>query len=168
MTVAVMALLLLVSALLQSLTPAVAFLASAKMPFLLAVPIYYALTHGRGMVVAAAILAGLMQDSLSLLPIGYSALCFVMAGLAIHHSRESLFRDSPFTVSALGGGAAALETLVMYGMLRMGTEAAPVPLWWLGLKMGGHALLGMVVTPVVWLLASLAERHVGVVHEERI
>ncbi len=168
MTLAVMALLLLVAALLQSLTPAVALLASAKMPFLLAVTIYYALKHGRGLVMAAAIMGGLIQDSLSLLPIGYSALCFVAAGLIIHHARESLFRDSPFTVAALGGGVAALETLVMYVMLRVGTEVAPVPLWWLGLKMGGRVLLGMAVTPLVWGLAGLAERHVGVVHEERI
>lgn len=167
MTVAVMALLLLVSALLQSLTPAVAFLASAKMPFLLAAPVYYALTHGRGMVVASAILGGLIQDSLSLLPIGYSGLCFVAAGLAIHHTREFLFRDSLLTVAALGGGVAALETLAMYGMLRVGTDAAAVPLWWLGLKMGGHALLGTVAAPLVWLAAGMAERHVGVLHEER-
>ncbi len=168
MRVALMALLLLVSALIQSLTPAVACLASAKAPFLLAVTIHYALTSSRRMVVAAAILGGLIQDSLSLLPIGYSALWFAAAGLAIHHTREFLFRESPFTVAALGAVGAALGTLAMYGMLRLGTDVAPAPLWWLGLKMGGDALLGLVAAPLVWVLAGGIERHVGVGHEERM
>lgn len=163
-----MALLLLLAALAQSLVPAVASLGSAKMPFLLGVTVYYALTHKRGMVVAAALLAGTMQDSLSLLPVGFSALCFVVFGLAIHHAREVLFRDSPFTVAVLGAGLAAAGTLLMYAMLRLGTETAAVPLWWLGLKMGGNALLGVVAVPLVWLVAGTLERHVGVEHEERL
>jgi len=114
------------------------------------------------------LLAGILQDSLSLLPVGYSALCFTAFGLAIHHMREVLFRDSPFTVAVLGGGLAALGTLVVYVMLRLGTEAVPVPLWGLVLKMGGNALLGSIVAPLVWLAAGSLERQVGVMHEERL
>lgn len=168
MMIAVMALLLLLAALAQSLVPAVAFLGSVKMPFLLGVPIYYALVHRRGMAVLAAVLAGILQDSLSPLPVGYSGLCFALFGLAIHYAREVLFRDSPLTVAALGGALAALVMLMVYVMLRLGTEMAAVPWWWLGLKMGGNALLGVVAVPLVWLVAGSLERHVGVGHEERL
>lgn len=168
MTIAVMALLLLMAALAQSLVPAVALLGSVKMPFLLGVPIYYALVHRRGMMVVAALLAGTLQDSLSLLPVGFSALCFVVFGLVIYHARESLFRDSFLTVAVLGSGLAAAGTLLVYMMLRFGTETAAVPLWWLGMKMGGNALLGIMAVPLVWLVAGSLERHVGVGHEERL
>jgi rod shape-determining protein MreD len=168
MTMAIMALLLLLAVLAQSLVPAVALLGSVKMPFLLGVPIYYALVHRRGMMVVAALLAGILQDSLSLLPVGYSALCFVMFGLAIYHSREVLFRDSFLTVAVLGSGLAAVGILLVYMMLRLGTETVAAPWWWLGVKMGGNALLGIMAVPLVWLVAGSLERHVGVGHEERL
>jgi rod shape-determining protein MreD len=167
-TVAIMALLLLLAALAQSLVPSVASLGSAKMPFLLGVPIYYALVHRRGMVVAAALLAGILQDSMSPLPVGFSGLCFVVSGLAIHQAREVLFRDSPFTVAVLGAGVAAVGTLMVYVMLRLGTETAAVPLWWLGLTMGGNGLLGIVAVPLVWWVAGSLDRRAGVEHEERM
>jgi rod shape-determining protein MreD len=119
------------------------------------------------MVVASALLAGLIQDSLSLLPVGYSAVCFSVFGFVIYHAREVLFRDSPLTVAVLGGGLSAITTLVIYMMLRLGTETVAVPLWWLGLKMGGNALLGVVAVPLVWLVAGSLERQVGVAQEER-
>lgn len=168
MKMAILALLLLAAALFQSLTPAFALLASVKFPVLLGVTIYYALAHERGWWITAAILAGLLQDSLSLLPIGCSSLCFVLFGLAIYHTREFIFRDSLLTVAALGGGLAAAEVLLVYGMLRMSTEVVPAPFWWLGLKMGGSALLGLVTAPLVSLAAGMMERHVGVTQEERL
>lgn len=162
MTIAVMALLILLAALAQSLAPAVYMLGAAKLPFLLGVPVYYALTHRRGVVVASALLAGIVQDSLSPLPVGFSALSMVIFGLAVHHMREVLFRDSPLTVAMLGFVLAGLGMLVMYVMLRMGADVVAVPLWWLGLKMGGNALLGLVAVPLVWVAAGFLERLAGI------
>jgi len=157
-----MAFLLLVAGVLQSLTPAAAWLASAKTPFLLGVTVYYAFTHGRGATVAAAVLAGVIQDSLSLIPVGYSAFCFAGFAFVLHHWRGVMFRDSAFTVAVVGAALGALMTLVLYVMLLLGTEMAGVPVWWLILKMAGSGLLGLAAAPLVWAVAGLIERHAGI------
>jgi len=161
-----MAFLLLVGTVLQSLVPASAPLGLAKAPFLLAVVLYYALTHKRAAVATVAIVAGLIQDSLSLFPVGYSALCFACFALAVESLRGVLFRDSILTVSALGAVLSALTVPVLYAMLLLGTDTARVPLGWLGLKMAGNALLGLLVAPAVWMVAAGLERQVGVVHSD--
>lgn len=166
MTAMVMAFLLMLAGVLQSLIPAADWLASSKTPFLLAVAIYYALTHTRGATATAAILAGVLQDSLSRIPVGYSAFCFVGFTLVVHHLRGVLFRDSLVTVAALGAGLGALTKLALYVMLRLGTEMVSVPPWWLLLSMAGSALLGLLAAPLVWLVAGTIERLVGIEQAE--
>jgi rod shape-determining protein MreD len=166
MTAMVMAFLLMLAGVLQSLIPAADWLASSKTPFLLAVAIYYSLTHTRGVTATAAILAGVMQDSLSRIPVGYSAFCFVGFALGVHHLRGVLFRDSLVTVAVLGAGLGALTKLALYAMLLLGTDTVSVPLWWLLLSMAGSALLGLLVAPLVWLVAGMLERLVGIEHAD--
>ena len=161
MTMAIMIFLLLAGGLLQSLMPATAWMGLSKPPFLLAVALYYALVHSRGTALAAAILAGVIQDSLSLFPVGYSSLCFVVIALVVGGARETLFRDSLFTVAIVGAALAALTTLLLYLMLRVNALAVNLPAWWVMLKMGGSALLGLGTVPLVWWLASSLEHHVG-------
>ena len=162
MTAVVMIFLLLVAGVLQSLTPAVVWLASSKTPFLLGVTVYYAFTHSRGVTAAAAVLAGVLQDSLSLIPVGYSAFCLAGFAFALHHWRGVLFRDSPLTVAVAGAVLGALMTLALYVMLLLGTETVSVPWWWLLLKMAGSGLLGLLAAPVVWAVARWIERHAGI------
>jgi len=169
MTAAIMIFLLLAAGLLQSLMPAMAWMGLSKPPFLMAVALYYALVHSRGMALTSAIIAGIIQDSLSLFPVGYSSLCFVVFALAVTGTRETLFRDSLFTVAVLGGLLSALTTLGLYLMLHVNAMAVDMPPWWVALKMGGTALLGFGAAPLVWWLASTLECHVGVdvTEEER-
>ncbi len=164
MIAAIMILLLVVGGLLQSLIPASAILGLSKPPFLMGVALYYALAHARGTAIIAAILAGIIQDSLSLLPIGYSALCFVIIGVVLAETREKLFGDSLLTVAILGAGLGAFTTLALYLMLDLSSLVDSIPVWWVILKMGGTALLGLVVAPMVWLAATTLERHVGLTY----
>ena len=166
MTAAMGVFLLLMAALLQSVVPTAAWLALSKPPFLMAVVLYYALTHRRGAFLTVAVLAGVIQDSLSLMTVGFSSLCFVAFGLAVLEGRGVLFRDSLLTVAALGAVMAALTVCGLYALLRTSTEMVGVPFWWLGLKVGGNALLGALTAPAVWLLAGSLERHTGVSHLE--
>jgi hypothetical protein len=39
-------------------------------------------------------------------------------------------------------------------------------LWWVALKMGGNAVLGMMTAPIVWLMAGTLERQVGITHSD--
>jgi rod shape-determining protein MreD len=164
MTAAIMFFLLLVGGLLQSLIPASAWLGLSKPPFLMAVALYYALAHPRGTAVTAAILAGIIQDSMSLLPVGYSSLCFVLFGVFLAETREKLFGDSLFTVAILGASLGALTTLGLYLMLSLNSLVDAIPVWWVALKMGGTALLGLGVAPLVWWSAAMLERHVGLTY----
>lgn len=168
MTAAIMIFLLLVGGLLQSLVPASSLLGLSKPPFLMAVALYYALAHSRGTAVIAAILAGIIQDSMSLLPVGYSAFCFVIFGVILAETREKLFGDSLFTVAILGAGLGALTTLCLFLMLSLNSLADSIPLWWVALKMGGAALLGFGVAPLVWWSAATLERHVGLTYAGEI
>lgn len=161
MTAAIMIVFLLGGALLQSLIPAAASLGLSKPPILLAVALYFALVHSRGMAVIVAILAGIIQDSMSLFPVGTSALCFVAFTLVIAEWRETLFRDSLFTVAILGAVLSALTTLALSLILSLNAAEAIAPNWWVALKMGGNAVLGLATAPLVWWLASSLEHHVG-------
>jgi rod shape-determining protein MreD len=168
MTGAIMIFLLLAGGLFQSLMPATAWMGLSKPPVLLAVALYYALVHSRGMALTAAIFAGIMQDSMSLFPVGYSSLCFVVFVWVVWSVRETLFRDSLVTVAIVGGVLSALTTLCLYLMLRVNALDVHLPAWWVAVKMGGSALLGLATAPVVWWLASGLEQHVGLtVGEER-
>ena len=141
--------------------PPVASLGLAKVPLLSAVALYYALTYPRGTAVTAAILAGLIQDSMSLLPIGYSSLCFALFALILAEVRGTLESDSIVTTAVLGGLLAALTTLGLYAMLSVNSLVADLPLGWVMLKTGGNALLGLVAAPVVCWAALTLERLVG-------
>ena len=163
-----MVFLLLAGGLFQSLMPAAAWMGLSKPPVLLAVALYYALVHSRGMALTAAIFAGIIQDSMSLFPVGYSSLCFVAFALIVGGARETLFRDSLFTVAIVGGVLSALTTLALYLMLQVNALEVHLPAWWVALKMGGSAILGLGTVPVVWWLASSLEHQVGsTVSEER-
>lgn len=166
MTAAIMVFLLLAGALFQSLMPPMAWLGLSKPPVLPAVALYYALVHPRGMAVVAAILAGVIQDTMSLFPVGTSALCLVVVGLVVVETRETMFRDSLVTVAVLGAVSAAFTTLGLYAMLSLNSLTVGTPPWWVALKAGGNALLGLVAAPAVWWLASTLEQHVGLTVED--
>jgi rod shape-determining protein MreD len=163
MLAATMAFLLLAAGLLQSVVPGMACLASAKAPVLLSLVFYYAVTHTRRALVWAAVLAGLIQDALSRIPVGYSSFCFLGLGLAVYAVRDLLFREHLITAALIGGAGAALMTLVLYGMLVVGGASVAEPWWWVGLKLGGSAVLGAMSTPAVWLAAGALDRLVGIV-----
>ena len=98
-----LAVLLVAAGLLQDFIPGALVLGQVKAPILLAVVLYYALAHSRTTFLWAAILGGILQDSLSLVPIGYSALAFCLVGLLAHRYREVLFTRSPATAVLVGG-----------------------------------------------------------------
>ena len=71
------------------------------------------------MAVTVAIAAGVMQDSASLMPLGYSAFWFSGFGLLLHAIREVLFRDSLLTMAAIGAAAGGLTVPALYAMLAL-------------------------------------------------
>lgn len=161
MTGTIMVFILAAAGLLQDLIPAPAWLGQVKVPFLGAVVFYYAVMHSRPVLLWSAVIAGILQDSLSLVPIGYSSLAFLLLGLIIFRWRGVMFRYSVVTASLVGGIGSALMIVILHVMLELGLETARGSAGWVFLRIGGAFLLGAVVTPLVWKTVYRLDELVG-------
>lgn len=160
MTIVVMVFVTYCAAVLQSVVPASGLLGQSKVPFLLMTVLYYSLTRERGMLLMVAVLAGLFQDALSLIPLGYSSLCFCIVGVVARQFKEVVFTDSLVTAGFFGAVAAGVQTALFGVMLRSAGLIAE-PVWLIGWRIVGTALLGMVFTPIAFLAAGSLERMLG-------
>jgi cell shape-determining protein MreD len=161
MGVVVLLLVLLVACVLQGALPCVEILGGARWPILPAVVVCYSLRRDRSYMVAACAMAGVLVDSISLMPFGVSLLLYLGAGFVMRRVREWVNSESFGLVCAFGGAAAFILTLVSG--------------WWLvrrglvGLSGGavfgralGTGVLGCVVTPVVALVVQWLDGAAGV------
>jgi len=160
MTWVVMVFVLLSASVAQALLPGWPWLGQAKFPFLLAAVLYYALNYGPGVTVTAAFLAGLLQDALSPIPLGYSTFCFSIAGLMVGGVRKLVIAEALPTHLLFGAVGAAAVSLGLWGLLTAADVATCTVRWGL-LKAAGSALLGMVAAPVVFAVAGRFDRIVG-------
>lgn len=148
-------------AMLQAILPAWAALGQAKPPLLLGAVLYYALSRDNLQVVEAAILAGLLQDSLGPIPHGYSVLGFLTVALLVNHYRERVFADHWFTHAILGIGSSTLVCLLLYVLLVGGGPRAGVGFPFVLSKALGMSLLGLVVFPAVYKTIERLDRWLG-------
>ncbi len=152
--------------LLQSCLPGYALLGGARFPLLLSVVLYYSLRRGPEAMAVSACLAGFMLDSGSLMPIGFSCVCFIAIGWYVGRFREFVISDAAVTQAFFGALSAALLTLVQALYLHsVGQVAVSVPQ--VLLKILGSALLGTLTAPFVFLCLKALERAVGAVHQSR-
>ena len=110
--------------------------------------------------VIAAFLAGLVEDALSLAPLGYSACAFLAAGGLALLLRADFFADKAATTSWFGALCAATATGAMALLLQLkGLVALSVgaTLW----RMAGSAVLAAVVVPLLFGLMRGMERALG-------
>jgi rod shape-determining protein MreD len=119
--------------------------------------VYAGLVSGLGTVTSAAVLGGLLLDTLSANPLGVSVLPLFLAGFAVHHRRELILRDQPFAQFVLGLAASgAVPALTLLILLTLGRT--PLLGWgslwqWFVMSLGGA-----VATPVVFQLFALFDR----------
>jgi rod shape-determining protein MreD len=160
MTAVVMALLLLAGALLQVLGPAPALLGGGKVPALLAVVLYYALHRGPSTVMAAAFAAGLLQDLLSPMPLGYSCAVFGLVAWLGSRFRSLVLTESMLTAAFFGLVGGLLATLAQAVLLaRAGLLGWPLER--VLMRAAGAGVLAAIVTPPVFRLAQRLDRWVG-------
>jgi rod shape-determining protein MreD len=156
----VMLILALFSAVLQMVVPPLAVLGSAKLPFLVCLVLYYALAHDSMAMLFSCLVTGILQDSLSPLPMGTSVLCFCAVGLPAGWFRRLVNADSPEVAAAFGFAGCTVATVVSYLLLRHSGLLA-VPFWnamWKSLCTG---FLGAVMAPVVFKLVGVLDRLLG-------
>ena len=145
---------------LQAALPAWRHMGQPAFPVLLGVVLYAAVNKKARYFVVAALLAGLVEDSLSLAPLGYSACAFLAAGGLALLLREDFFADKTFVVMVFGALCSATSTGAMALLLRMkglivlsGGEISG--------RMAGSAVLAAALIPLLFGLMRGLERRLG-------
>jgi len=156
---------LLVAALVQALIPTTRWTGYAPVPVMASVVLYYALLRPRAILLAAAVGAGLVEDSLGQMPLGYSVFCYCVMGLLVEHFRDSLLVRQWTTHAMLGLLANLGLTLAL--MLLLAKDGLIVPdLLHTVLRLVGALLLGVVTAPVVVAALESLEQTLGMADEE--
>ena len=151
---------LLLAAVVQTVWPAWESMGSSRLPLFVSVVLYYTLTRSTLEAVLVAILAGLFQDALSGIPLGYSSFVFVLITAALDHFKELLFAYQVVTQVFFGALACSLSTLALYVLLRYGGHVVVMPGLLLA-KFFGSLLLGMLVVPLTCRVLQGFDRNLG-------
>ena len=149
----------------QAVLPPVPLLARAHVPVLAALVVYYALTRSPGFALGTAVLAGIVHDSLGLVPLGYSSFCFGVAVLLIHRFRADIFAWEGATHVVVGAAVAGGTTLGLSMLLRV-TGQVELSLAQAGFKTLGSVLLGALVTPIVARGVTALDATLGLARED--
>jgi len=151
--------------LLQALLPGWAVLGHARYPVLLGVVLYYALNHKLWIVIATAFMAGMLQDGLGMVPLGYSSLLFCAVALVAGRYRQLVLSDAVITALFFGGISSFVVSLLLYLLLRSGgfvscsgTTAV--------VRIFGSGLLGTITVPLVFICMKLLHRSLGLQEKE--
>ena len=161
MSFLVMVVMLLCAAVLQAILPTLSLLGNAPVPLMPGLVVYYALTRRLATGFKAAILAGIFQDALCAIPLGYSSFCFCVCTWLINRVREEVYTRSWITHFLFGALINGGITCGLFVLLRSGRMLA-LPLYQALLKIVGAAILGGVMTPLIFKGADLLERKLGI------
>ncbi len=151
---------LIVGGTLQVVVPAWRHMGQPAFPFLLGVALYAAVNKKARYFVLTALLGGMLEDALSLAPLGCSACAFLAAGGLAMLLRVDFYADKARTVMGFGALCAAASTGVMALLLRMKglvVLSGGETLW----RMAGAAVLAAVTMPVLFGLMRGLERRLG-------
>ncbi|MBW7907544.1 MAG: rod shape-determining protein MreD [Kiritimatiellae bacterium] len=156
---------LLIASVLQAMLPTTAWSGWAPAPLMSGLVLYYSLMHRRALVLEAALLAGLVEDSLSLMPLGTTSFGFAVAGLIIERYRDDVMEHQWTTHVAFGAMLNAGVTLFSMAMLLKDDLIHP-PLFHMVLRVIGSFVLGGLVAPLVFALMNRFETTLGGVEAE--
>jgi len=160
MTWVVMFFALIAGTVLQSAMPGFAFMGQAKLPVLLAVFLYYALTRETHVMLVSAFLAGLMQDLLSPIPLGSSVAFFCVIGWITGLFRRVVLAESPVTQVFFGGVTGGAMAACLWGILSR-SGVVHYPPGRAAVKVACTAVLAALCTPLVFKVGERLDRVVG-------
>jgi rod shape-determining protein MreD len=151
---------LFMAAVLQAVIPVSGWLGQARLPIMLGVVIYYSLVYRLSWIVVVAVLAGLVEDSLSFAPLGYTAFVYAAGGALIEHYRDLMLTRQVVTHVVIGAVFSAAVTGAVYGLLAAsgGIEFSGGQLLW---KSAGSLLTGGLVAPLVFRVLTGMDRMLG-------
>ena len=163
----VMAALLFCGALLQVLVPPARMLGDSAFPVLLALAVYFGLARRLGEALRGAFLAGILQDSLSHIPLGFSSLCFCTVVWTVHRFRNEVFiRD--WITHLLFGASANFGVVLAQGIILWWMDLVRVSGMFFAWKLAGSLVLGAVTVPVIYQLAERLYAILGLDDQEQM
>ena len=148
----------------QAMVPSWARLGMVKPPLLLGLVIYYALTRERHWALVAALLAGIFQDAMGHIPLGYSAAGFCLVALVVQRFRTTVFIFRAVTHVVLGTVCSVAVTLWLALLLSQDGLIELVPRL-LAQKILGAMVLGAIAVPVAFRFAEALDVRLGLVEE---
>ena len=160
MTTLVMFFVIVCAALLQTLLPAWSAMGQTKVPLLQGLVVYYALTGSLRLTLQCAIVAGLLQDALGMIPLGYSSFCFCLVGLGARKFKDLVFTQQWMTHAFIGAACNVVITLSLFILLAKDRELY-VQQHWIIMKTLGAILYGMVFVPVVFRFTASMDQLLG-------
>ena len=161
MTAAVMVVAVVLGSAVQALLPASVLFGAAKAPILLGAALYYALTRSQNVTFAAGLLAGLFQDANSLIPLGFSSVCFCLIGLIVYRYRDVVFVYRAVTHMVIGAVSAGAVT-VLLALALAGNGMVFLTPGWLLSKVIGSMVLGAFTIPIVFRIIEGLETRLGI------
>jgi cell shape-determining protein MreD len=136
---------------------AVQTLFSIELPLLLCLMIAITLEADRPHALYAALLAGILHDSLSLAPLGISIPFFVLIAIGLCIIREEIFVDQLITYAILGGITSLLKTFYFAFVFSLG-KIRPVRAADLLISLAVGLFAGALLAPGVFLIISPLRR----------
>ncbi len=156
---------MLAATLAQALLPGVPFLGNARFPALLGLVLYYALNHKLWVGIVVAFVAGILQDGLSMVPLGYSAFLFCGVAAVAGRYRWLVLSEAAVTAAFFGAIASFLVSISLFLLLKQSGSivcTGSVALH----RVLGSGVLGLVTVPVVFLSMSYLHRALDLIEEE--
>lgn len=160
MTALVMLFAVVVGAVLQAFLPAFPWLGYAQIPILPGVVIYYALVGDRATMISAAVLSGLVEDTLGLMPLGYLSFCYCVAGLVCQGFRDVVIARQ-WTTHVFFGAAVYFGITLTCFLLLAKDNLVHVDLWRVALRLMGSLITGAVAVPLVFNLLQRLDKSLG-------
>jgi len=162
MNIASLIFLLLVGTVLQALPPLFSWWGYSTCPVLASIVVYFALYRSTGLMFTVALLAGLFQDSLGLMPIGYSSFCFAACAFVIHRYRGVMMTQSAFTHMVITAAVQGILTIFLATMLLKDGVIPWRPVW-LFLKLSAAMMMGLIIGPLVIAAVRALEEKLGLI-----
>lgn len=145
-----MILAILAGIMLEQYWPAAGLTGGAKPPILLGVVAYYALQHSLPLMLAAALLGGLLSDGVAALPMGSACLALAALGTSLHYCRARVFSGKLVTSIVFGVACGAAAPLIVFSLLVLFSPAAGNVQWpGLALKIIGSGVYGAFIFPAL-------------------
>ncbi|MDD5482194.1 MAG: hypothetical protein PHP98_00885 [Kiritimatiellae bacterium] len=143
--------------------PAPAFIGFARPPVLASVAAYFALTHSAPAMLSAALLGGIISDSIGALPPGGSTLAFAAFGTVLYYYRHAVFSGKPMTNVFLGAViGAGVPLIVLFFLLFSGRTPFCFQPGLFILKLIGTTIYGAFFFPAIYFLLKKLELMTGV------